>query len=277
MQTYRTGPIRDYLFPLAALGASMLASFELILMLFIVTGQAHFLTAYWYQYRAGKMDVRYLLVAGVLFIAAIAYFFMSDALLPLLFLVGVLFSAHFAYDELQLHGEASTKAKLVTVAGFTAFFSALVVTFAVPALAPFAPFTLTIPVLALIVRFLLDPTKPGKAERYLWLVEAVIFFIAVGLGQSGTVLGVIVLLHVANWYVGFGTRLARDPVRLRAYWTQVVLILMALTLLFLIYLHARTPLLEFLFKSTYYYAWAIAHIVLSFIASLPRRIAIPAV
>lgn len=274
---YTAGPLRDYLIPALALIASVYVPYMAIVMLFIVTGQAHFVTGYWYQYKAGKMDARYLLVAALLLAGSIFYFVSGGGLVPILLAVGVLFSAHFAYDEILLHGESRTPAKLVTVLGFAVFFGALVVSFIVPGLRVYAPYALCIPLLAFAIRYALDRTRPGKAEQYLWLIEALIFLIAVGFGNPGGVLGVIVLLHVFNWYVGFGGRVAHDAVRRRAYWTQVVVILAILSGLFFAYVQFHLPGLEFIFKSTYYYAWAIAHIVLSFVTTLPRNAAVPTV
>ncbi len=275
--SYRASRVRDYALPLAALAAGTTFPLMAVVMLYVVTGQAHFFMGYLYQFRANKMNYVYVASAVVLAVLAYLYFTFSGALLPLVMLVGVLFSAHFAHDEILLHGETRTPAKLITVAGFTLYFSALVSSFIFPALTPYAPYALIIPVLAAIVRFFIDRTPPASSERYLWIVELVIFLVAFLSGNPGGVLGVIVLLHVANWYVGVGGRVAGNSARARTYWFEVTASLLVLSVLFALYVYGHAPALAFLFKVQYYYAWAIAHIVLSFAASLPRRVPVSVV
>lgn len=271
---YHASPIRDYGFPLLALLAGTMMPFTAILMLYVVTGQAHFFMGYLYQYRAGKMTRIYVFVAALLAVLASLYFAYIGALLPLILAVGVFFSAHFAHDEILLHGETRTRGKILTVLGFTLYFSALVCTYIVPSLSSYAVYALFIPVCVAAARFLVDKSPIGASERYLWMVELVIFLVALVSGNPGGVLGVIVLLHVANWYVGVGGRVAGNSARTRSYWTEVVVSLAVVAALFALYVYGIAPMLGLLFKVPFYYAWAIAHIVLSFVASLSPRVSV---
>ncbi len=189
-------------------------------------------------------------------------------------LVGVFLSAYFAHEEILLQGETRTRGKILTVLGFTLYFSALVCTYIVPSLSSYAVYALFIPVCVAAARFLVDKSPIGASERYLWMVELVIFLVALVSGNPGGVLGVIVLLHVANWYVGVGGRVAGNSARTRSYWTEVVVSLAVLAALFALYVYGIAPMLGLLFKVPFYYAWAIAHIVLSFVASLSPRVSV---
>lgn len=267
---YRTTYLRDIGLPLLTLVLSITLPFPLIVMLFLVAGQAHFAMACWYQYKGHKMDVRYVLVALALLASAIAYFTLSGAAIPLLLAIGVLFSLHFAHDEILLHGEERNTPNLLAAFGFSAFFALLVGMFAFPQVSAYAPYAAVVPIVALAVRYLLYKGKPSRTEWYLWLVEVIIGAVMILTGNPNSALAAIVILHVVNWYVGYDSRLIGNPKRRIRYWIEVVLWIGIVTALLVVYTYTRTPWLEVLFRVRYYYAWAIAHIVLSYIASLPR-------
>lgn len=268
---YKTGPVRDYLFPLGALLISLTLPFEVIVILFVIIGQAHFMMGYWYQYKAGKMNRTYVFAASVLAFSAAIYFMVSGAFGPLFILIGLLFSAHFAHDEIMLHGEQRTLPRLITVAGFVGFFAVLESTFIGSKLPSGYEYVgILIPLVALGIRFLISSERLSQSERYLLYTEVILIVIALATGNPASGLAAIVLLHAANWYVGYDSRLRSNPARRRAYWVEVVAWLAALSSLFFVFMYTSAPVLEALFRVRYYYAWAIAHIVLSYIASLPR-------
>ncbi len=267
---YSTTYLRDVGFPLLMLLMSVWVPFPLIVILFIVSGHAHFAMAYWYQYRSGKMDVRYILVAVTLALCALAYFTFSGELLPLLLAIGILFSAHFAYDEITLHGEPRTRANLIAMLGFTLYFACLVATFAFPELGIAAPYAVLIPAAAFGVRLFITQEAPSRTEWYIWFVEIIIGAVMVLTGNPSSALAAIVLLHAANWYVGYDSKLHSSAERRKKYWIEVFLWLLAMTLLFIIFVYTHLFVLETLFRVRYYYAWAIAHIVLSYMASVSR-------
>ena len=216
------------------------------------------------------MDARYVIVALILAVAAVVYFMASGEALPLLLGIGILFSAHFAHDEIMLHGEQRSPANLIAVAGFSLYFAVLVGTYAFPQLASYAPYAPLIPLAAFALRLCVHRGSPSRTEWYLWFVEAIVGVVMMVTGNPSSALAAIVLLHVANWYVGYDSRLVGNKVRRVRYWTEVMVWLLVIGLLFAVYAYTHSHILELLFRVRYYYAWAIAHIVLSYIASLPR-------
>lgn len=102
---YRAGKLRDYVFPLIAALAVFALPFTYVMYAYILVGQAHFLMAYLYQYRGGKITKTYLFVALALGAAATLYLTSGIGITPLFIIAGTIFSAHFALDQFTLHGE----------------------------------------------------------------------------------------------------------------------------------------------------------------------------
>lgn len=268
------GPLRDYGLPVAAVAATLALPFAYIMWAYLVVGHAHFLMAYLYQWRGKKMDARYLLLSALLLLAAGWYFLVAGAgVVPILVAAGILFALHFAIDEFTLHGERLDGRAWMSVAGFTLLFSSLILLVALPgfAAAPFAALGLFLGFIAL--RFLVSRAKPTAGERYLWFTGALLAALALGFGLPESILGVLLLLHFANWYVGFGKRLRPRPERARTYWKEVAVTLGACLALFALYRFFGASMLAVFFGLGAYYAWAIAHILLSFVSAIPRKAA----
>lgn len=259
--------MRDVALPVGAVALAAWLPFHLLVHAFIVLGQAHFALTYLYQWRGKRMTRRYGIAALALALSAAAYFAYAGQALPLMVLITVLFSFHFAWDEFTLHDEVPTRGGIVSVAGFTLSFFLLSMLFLFPGASVLAALALAVAVGAISIRFLVERAPPRRAERYLWLVQALLFAIALLLGLPGHVLAVIVILHVLNWYAGYGARVASDMARARRYSRDVALSLAATLALFLAYRGLEVGWLAFLFGLAPYYAWATAHIILSLIAS----------
>lgn len=265
------GLLRDMALPATAVAAAIALPFHYLVHAFIIVGQAHFLMAYLYQYRGKRMDRRYLLAALAIGVSLVTYFVVYGELLPLLIVISLLFSFHFAWDEIALHDEDMTRGRLTTVIGFTASFFLLTLLFAFPQVSWLPGAAIGVALGTICLRFLLERAKPARGELYIWFVQALLFMIALSFGLPGHVLAVIVLIHVANWYIAYGVRLSSNPTRARTYWKEVVLLLLISTILFFVYMELRIPALAILFGLGPYYAWAIAHILLSYVLLLPRR------
>lgn len=269
---FSAGPLRDYLVPLGAVVGVLLLPFQAIVWTYIILGQAHFLMAYLYQYRGKKMRRSYLVVATLLFIGAGWYFFFSGlGITALALAVSALFAAHFALDEFTLHGETLTKEALVTSVGFTLLFFSFVLVVVFPQFS-FAPhLALTSIGATVVLRFLVSQKELTKAERYLWFVGTLLAVLALVLHLPASVLGIIILLHVFNWYVGFGVRLRTNVERARTYFKEVAITLGVCVLGGGLFAFTGAPVLGFFFGLASYYAWAIAHIVLSLVSSAVPR------
>lgn len=264
--------IRDVAIPVVAVAAAAMLPFYLLVHAFIVLGQAHFALTYLYQWRGNRMTNRYRILALLLLASFSAYFIWFGAALPLMVLITVLFSFHFAWDELTLHDEAPTKGRIVSVIGFTLAFFLLSMLFLMPDASWLKLAASSVGLGAIALRCLIERAPPSRAEWYLWFVEALLFSVALFLALPGHVLAVIVILHVLNWYIGYGARVASDSSRAKRYWRDVAISLCAVIALFLAYRGLLVEPLAFFFGLGPYYAWATAHIVLSLEVALGKRL-----
>jgi hypothetical protein len=268
--SFSTGPIRDIGFPLIAVMATLAFPFFWIVWLYLIVGHAHFLMAYLYQYRGKKMNGVYIAVAGMTLAGCLGYYFFVGNLMPFLVASGTLFALHFAIDEFTLHNERVSWISAANSIGFTLVFGSLLLLVAYPGLSSLPYLVGGIVCVALAGRFFFS-TPVSKTEYYLWFIAFLLFVLGVILKLPESVLGVILLLHFANWYIGYGNRLKDRPARARSYWIEVAATLGLCALLFGAYLFLHMRWLDVLFSPFAYYAWALAHIVLSFVSSMPKE------
>ncbi len=258
--------MRNIVLPLIALASVYLFPADWLVIAFLVLGQAHFAMAMLYQYRGKKVDRRYLLTLGILVAAAIVYFMNGGGFYPIFFAAVLMFGAHFSYDEFHLQREEIGSAQWVTIFLFVTLFVLMNVFTLVPAS---AGITLAVAFLfpAYIGARLVLRHWPNRTEAYLWLVGLVLMVLAFVLEAEPVILLAIVsILHITNWYVDYGRRLADkgDGARLRSYWLEVAGIIALMAALYAAYRLLRIEMLQYLFVVTYYYVWAIIHFAVSF-------------
>ena len=73
-----------------------------VVLVYIVLGQGHFLSAYLYQYKAGKVNRNYILVYLTSAIAIISLYWWNQKYNTLVCLTTIYFLAHMLWDELYL-------------------------------------------------------------------------------------------------------------------------------------------------------------------------------
>jgi hypothetical protein len=265
----RLGMVRDGLIPLVAFGGAIFLPNTWITVAFVVVGQAHFAMTFLYQYRGKKMNTWYLCTAGVLALATLLYVLVwGELVVPIFLVVATLFSLHFALDEVTLHADTFTPRVISTVVGFVLLFVALMLSLVFPVY-PFTLFPRVVAVLmvcGILVR-LFSREPVARSEYYLWFVGSVLALMGIGLGLLQQVLAIVILLHCVNWMLGYGVRVQNDTKRARRYWLETLVTLLGSVLLYLLFTLAHVGILKYFFLLTYYDAWAIAHIVLSFRAS----------
>jgi hypothetical protein len=267
---YRFQVVREAGLPLMAFALAILLPLQYLVAAFVITGQAHFLITYIYQYRGRRMTSRYLVVALILSVVALLYFFFSGDTLPILLLTSVVFSAHFARDEMTLHDEPLDLERISTIAGFVFLFTATVIG------GFFEQFSWMLPVAAGLVivltagRVALGRTLPSYGEGYLWLIEFLAFILGYIRHLPASILAIIILLHVTNWYIAYGLRVAPHAERKRRYWRDVAWTLGLCAVLYVLFVWKLSFLFVFFLVGPFY-AWSIAHIVLSYVATARAR------
>lgn len=267
---YRTNAVREYAFPVAAVAAALLLPYQWVLWTFVAMGQAHFLITYIYQYKGKKMATLPYVAVAALYAAWFAWYVAGAHSYALLMLfIGGIFSVHFAIDEITLHDEAHDKEAIASIAAFSFLFAATLAA-AEFSLAWLAPAAFAAAALVLAVRVLIGRRAPSAAERYLWLVGALLCAISAFLHNGFAMLAVIVTLHYLNWYVGFAYRVMGSGTRARQYWGNVAWTLALTTVGMALYATHVVPLLGVFFGLYWFFGWTGAHIFLSWVSAALR-------
>lgn len=239
-----------------------------ILSTFIVLGQGHFLLAYLYQWRAGKIGWRYGALYATAFSALlIAYQFIPEPKLWTFLIAGSIFSIHFFVDEYFLAKIAWSIERVLLGVVFVGLYGALLLRalyfIEIPDAAPVVALLLLIPLIAQSIR-----------EKSLQLVDAV-FMLAAGvlvvlLVQPYVIslhaaLGCTILAHYVRWYLHFYGRLKTNPdqTRLKKYLIDVAVVNVLIVTLFGVHVMFQGSFLRFAFEPTFFFIWTILHVVFS--------------
>ena len=242
----------------------MLGPYE-ALVTFIVLGQGHFLLAYLYKWRAGRIKPSgltwYLLLAVVIF--SLPLFFTPETIF---LLAAVLFSVHFFFDEARiLEGEDQKVSLLAMLPPIGLFLSLVAYKELDIDLVPAAIIGSVITLLGLLN----SKDSTAAANPNVWYVNVFAVFFAflylLDVPLSGeTIFGAIIVMHIVTWYIYYYHKTySRLDVNSR-YITDVLLINVAILILFFGYVNSESfNLLAYFFEPVYYYCWAMLHIVSS--------------
>lgn len=264
--------ITDYLAPAILFGVSALLSAPVMILIYIGVAQAHFLLGYAYLLRSRRLNrVRLITVVVLISTAVTAYtFFIGDRVI-LFCIAGALFSLHFATDEYALRGERMLHWVSRAVASFFVFIFLVLMANSVGAITLLPPLVVValacICLLCIGTLLFFYASQMQSTDHYLIYVGCLMFLLSM-IGGPQHVLGMIILLHGYNWYVGYARRIAQTgAVRLKVYWAHVALSIFVTLCLYGVYVFAHSSalssVLTFVFFSYYYNAWAIAHIVIT--------------
>lgn len=239
-----------------------------IMSTFIVLGQGHFLLAYLYQWRAGKIGWRYGALYAIAFsVLLIAYQFIPEPKLWTFLIAGSIFSVHFFVDEYFLAKIAWSIERILLGVVFVGLYGALLLRalyfIEIPDAAPIIALLLLVPLVAQSIR-----------ERSLQLVDVVFMLAAsvlvVLLVQPYVIslhaaLGCTILAHYVRWYLHFYGRLKTnsDQARLKKYLIDVVVVNVLVVALFGVYVLYRDSLLRYAFEPTFFFIWTILHVLFS--------------
>ncbi len=253
---------RDGLLPVLVFSLALLADIKTIILLFVIVGQAHFFMAFLYQYKGKKMNRRYLGVAAVLLILASIYFIYIGLLIPVFLVTSIAFGLHFAMDEFYLHGEKNGPNTFVSLLGFMLLYSSIVFQILGPGYGLLPVFAGVFVFAHVVVRIFRRKPFSG-AERYLLFVGCLTLILGAGLQLWITIPGIISLLHCFNWVIGYAQRVQGHAAARFSYWKNTLATLALSIGLYSLWIITDAPILAFLFLPLYWYAWALAHFVLS--------------
>lgn len=240
-----------------------------ITVAFIVFGQGHFIAAYYYQWRAGKLTDHWLTfyVAGAAVLFAYAY--MTQAFEIIAFVTMVIFLLHHFQDEVLLFGKERSLIRTLEQLGPVIMYTAII------ADALFGSYTALYAayvVLALLVVYgacitVFKTYAPDVLSWYFTLITVALVYIALANLRidASALAGLLILNHYVCWYVHFYFRFENNPERLKGYIRDMLVInaLVVATFLLFLYVPLSQPLLVWFFAPMYFYIWTILHIVSS--------------
>ncbi len=243
---------------------------------FIVLGHAHFLMTYLYQYRGGKVNTRYL----VWYIPVALFFFFLAYVLPwqaMTVIAACFFSLHFLFDESRLVRDRSYVSLMALVPPVITFLATLLYslyTFDVRVWT----FVLSIVIFIFLVYtygmiFLRTQEVWYPNTITVLLISLYLFSIEL---PTMTLFGGIIIYHVLSWYFHYYIKLYPLPHIQGRYLMEVGVINALCILCFIAYDRwwITLDILKYLFESSYYYAFAMLHIVFTsyeFLALIRER------
>lgn len=259
---------RDFILPLPVFALALSLPFMWVIVGYTIIGQAHFVMTYIYQARGKKMTRGYLILAAILAAGFGLYFVAGGWILPLVFIVAALFAVHFAIDELTLHDSPRTMWSLVSSVLFMVLFFSFLIADMYPAYAILSGILVVLCMVYGLMRVAINHL-PSHGERYLWYVAVLIVVLTIVFPAFSAlnILACVIWLHAINWAIGYGVRLRGREVEEPRYWILTILTFIGALMGWALFYFYDIGWLGAFFGLAPYYAWAIAHILLSFYAS----------
>lgn len=239
-----------------------------IMSTFIVMGQGHFLLAYLYQWRAGKIGWRYgALYAAAFTLLLIAYQYIPEPKLWTFFVAGSIFAIHFFVDEYFLAKITLTLERILLGSTFIGLYSMLLLRalyfVTIPGVLVVIAGILLIPLIVQIVRTRVLPFTDGifilgSFVLLLLLVQPHVI-------SLHAALGFIIFAHYFRWYLHFYMRLKASPdqARFKKYLVDVAVVNALVVILFGIFVMYPGSILQFAFAPTFFFMWTILHVLFS--------------
>lgn len=259
---------------LLALCCALFLRTENMTYAFVVLGQAHFLLAYLYQWRAGKIGLAYALWYAAAFGALVfAFVTIPDPGVWSLALAGTIFAIHFFVDEMHINGIPLTGETRLLGFAFIFLYGMLLLRSAYDIDEPILVGGIALAACIPLIYSRLESRSIRAAEMF-FLSAIGILLLIIYVPWSillTTTLGFIVLFHVFRWYFFYFFKLNENPdkTKLRRYLIDVAVVNGLTFALFALYLlYPAFRMLEYAFLPTYYYLWAMLHVAFS--ARLPQ-------
>ena len=254
-------------FALVALAIAYLSPLQIGLG-FSVLGQGHFLGAYYYQWKAGKIKPMWFLAYAVLAMALFTLAIATHRFEWFALGAGVLFFTHHFQDEVTLFGKERSFARALEQIPPIALYSTLTADalFGISsALFAVGATLASLALYALIVRY--RSYTPDALSVYLWLVAAgLIVLWTTGIRMAPeALLGSVILFHYICWYVHFYFRFANDKEKQHRYVREMLTVHAIVFGFYAVFVYTTWGSLNlgYIFLPIYFYIWAILHIVFS--------------
>jgi hypothetical protein len=246
-----------------------------ILSAVIFFGQGHFLLAYFYANKHGKINKNFLIkfcaLVGLLGVVCIYFFGNYLFYTVMLFLTSIIFTFHYSNDEFKIAGYSKLPNKLfLTMATVFAFAG-----FLLERLFHISPHTsLGVSLVGVFISISLFGASSLKLKRNLVTAKEFLFALLYILNliiptilifkesiSASQVIGFIILFHYVRWYFYYGALFQGKEFDF--YCDAVIWVNMFILMMYIQYALAPTTGLLYLFyHPLFFYAWTVVHIIL---------------
>ena len=261
-----------------SLGPQVVPYGRLGCLIFVIwIGLGHFMLTLLYQWRAGKANPLFMLgFAGYfLLLSAVPYFWGFERANQLLFMFAAVHSIiHFTFDDLHLSGGHATPVRWLEVWVQGVMFVAFIFykVFGVDWVLYAGALAAGMVMLRLVLAW--RGYRLDSWSLYCGILAG-IFFAALPFYQViGTLeaYSILATLHFLNWGVAYYKRITNDPVRLKRYATDTIVIHAVLAVLLVMYFapaalpggilsFRKDTVLLLLFHPVFFYIWVLCHVM----------------
>lgn len=240
-------------------------SLQSIVILFIVLGQAHFLIAYLYQYRAGKMKKSMKVWYPIVLLPLLVLGFFGQ-LIALALLATIFFAIHFAQDEIFLAGKETSLFTSLEVLAFVLVLVGVVVDLIL--MTSFVMYFFALAALTLVVYAYFIFSKKYIFTRVSIYLLSITFFLSLVtlLGYHiplEKIIGGVILLHFSTWYINYFFKTKEIPSYRKQYLTRVVIVNVIAIGSYFIFIQTGLGIFNYFFALIYFYVWTMMHILSS--------------
>lgn len=239
---------------------------DTLLHILIFMGQAHFALAYFYQYKAGKINRTYLRKFILFSIVLLTYYFAFLNNTHLMIFTSVLFVLHFIFDEYYLDAKSLNLSEIYKVLPITLAYITFIFN-SIPGILIIKSVSVGIFVYY-IIRLILNRKLYKQNDTYLIVYNIMVVSSMFGnwFNIKQNYMFFIVVLHYLNWYTYTFERYKLNKPAINKYIVHVVLFNGLSVLLFILFnkIPSAKPALGVLFNPTPFYLWTLMHLFVTF-------------
>jgi hypothetical protein len=235
----------------------------------VILGQAHFLLAYLYQFKTGKINFSYIAKYIVVFVAIFgSYFLYGPNSLPG-FLAGAYFVIHFLYDERYLMSEPTSFEGWLRLSPFIVVcFPHLLLQYGIDIYEPAKNISLFF-FSAYIISRIINKKPVTEQDAYFLITFTACYFLTFSsYAPSQTqVLNFIILVHYGNWYLNYLIKFKDKPAAFKTLSIEILLCNALMLILFYYHSIEHASMLsgfKYFFSNDYFSLWTIMHYLVTF-------------
>lgn len=238
----------------------------------VILGQAHFLLAYLYQYKAGKINARYIIKYAIVFILLFGSYYLYGWSALLSTSAGFYFVIHFLYDERHLMSEPTSFEGWLRLCPLIVICTPhLFLLYGLNFFEPAKSISLLLAGLYITSR-ITSKKAITVQDIYFLIIFITCYFMVFSLKDPSQtqVLNFIILVHYGNWYLNYLVKFRSKPVAFKTLSYEMAICNALMLFLFYYYSIQPTPILsgfKYFFHGDYFSLWTLMHYLVTFRSS----------